>query len=160
MARARSLLVLAGAAFAAASCTNAPPPELSGLWSAGPAACDAGVGVRFGSGAIEAVYRSDAQVLFQRPRYRVEAQTPFRVRITYQLPRQAGGVRAAGARGVIVLARRSDGSLAPEAHILIDGRTGAARQRIVNDPAVTALTLSPCGAPRTPIEGLRGRGES
>jgi hypothetical protein len=46
--------------------------------------------------------------------------------------------------------------LAPVTHSIIDARTGSARLRISNDPAVTALTLSPCGA-HPWREDLRGR---
>ena len=128
------------------------------MWSAGDAACAAGVGVHFGTDAIEAVYQDEAQTLFQRPRYLVEESgQAFRVRITYELPRLAGGARAAGAYGVITLARQPGGGVAPLAHTLIDGRTGAARQRIVNDPAVTALTLLPCGENGWRDDELRGR---
>lgn len=135
-----------------------PPVELDGLWSASAPACAAGVGVRFRANAIEAVYRNDHQTLFAQPRYAVEsAGEDFRVRITYQLPQIAGGVRTAGAHGVIILVRRADG-IAPEAHNLIDPRTGAARLRIDDDPATTALTLQPCGThPWRRDEGLRGR---
>lgn len=159
MARARSLSALAGAALAAAACSGSrPPEELAGLWSAGPAACEAGVGVRFSPRAIEAVYQDEAQTLFQRPRYRVEERgQAFRVRITYELPRLAGGARVAGAYGVITLARQPAGGIAPISHTLIDGRTGAARQRIVNDPAVTALTLHPCWDNGWADDELRGR---
>jgi hypothetical protein len=134
---------------------SAPPAELGGLWSAGDAACAAGVGVRFTSEAIEAVYEDHRETLFDQPRYVVEnAGEDFRVRITYDLPRITGGANRVGAHGVIVLARDGRG-IAPEAHNLIDGFTGTARLRIDDDPAVTALTLQPCG--RHPWrEDLRG----
>jgi hypothetical protein len=141
-----------------AGCGRAPPPaELSGLWSAGPAACRAGVGIRFQPDAIEAVYADqERDTLFDNPRYQVEdAGEDFRVRITYQLPRVAGGARTVGAHGVLVLARTPTGGIAPEAHNLIDGLTGTARIRISDDPAIAALTLQPCG--RHPWrEDLRG----
>jgi hypothetical protein len=123
-----------------------PPAELGGLWSAGPAACEAGVGVRFGAQAIEVVYEDETQTLFAAPRYRLESSgETFRVRITYALARVTGGARAAGSHGVLVLARQPDGGIAPTMHSLVDSRTGAARLRIADDPAVRALTLSPCG---------------
>jgi hypothetical protein len=134
-----------------------PPEELGGLWSAGPAACAAGVGVRFNADAIEVVYEDETATLFDHPRYQLESSgISFRVRITYDLPRVTGGARVAGARGVVVLARQPGGGIAPLTHSIVDARTGAARMRIAGDPAVAALTLSPCGAhPWT--EDLRGR---
>jgi len=143
----------------APACTGParPPAELDGLWSAGPAACAAGVGVRFNADAIEVVYQDETQTLFDHPRYQIEgAGQTFRVRITYQLPRVTGGARVAGAYGVLVLARQPDGGIAPLTHSLIDARTGAARMRIGDDPAVQALTLSPCGTHQW-REDLRGR---
>ena len=124
-----------------------PPAELSGLWSSGPAACAAGVGVRFEPDVIEVVYDDETQTLFDHPRYAPERSgESFRVRITYKLPRVTGGARVAGAHGVLVLARLPDGGLAPVMHSIVDGRTGSARMRIADDPAVRALTLAPCGA--------------
>jgi hypothetical protein len=144
-------LVLAGCAGAR------PPEELSGLWSAGPAACAAGVGVRFRGEAIQAIYDRQVETLFDQPRYQVEDRGDrFRVRITYALPRIAGGVRAAGARGVIILSRQPNGGLAPARHALIDTRTGTTRLRIADDPVSTLMTLEPCG-PHPWREGLRGR---
>jgi hypothetical protein len=155
---ARAPFILAALALcSAAGCAPAPPPpELNGLWSAGAAACDAGVGIRFSANAIEAIYEDERAVLFNKPRYAVESTgDTFRVRIDYALPRPVGGVAVVGAHGVVVLERRADGSLAPAAHNLIDGRTGAARMRLTDDPAVRALTLQPCG--RHPWrEDLRG----
>jgi len=134
-----------------------PPADLSGLWSAGPAACAAGVGVRFGAEAIEVVYEDETQTLFDHPRYKLESSgETFRVRIIYDLPRVTGGARVAGAHGVLVLARQPDGSIAPVTHSISDARTGAARMRIAEDPAVQALTLAPCGA-HPWREDLRGR---
>ncbi len=158
MAGARSYIAWLGLALAA-GCNGAsrPPPELSGLWSAGQAACEAGVGIRFRADAIEAVYRDETETLFEHPRYRVESSGEvFRVRILYELPRITGGVRSAGAHGVVVLTRQEDGRLVPEAHNLVDPRTGAVRLRIDDDPGAQALTLEPCGA--HPWRGdLRGR---
>lgn len=134
-----------------------PPAELEGLWSAGPAACAAGVGVRFQADAVEVVYDDETQTLFDHPRYDPEgAGQSFRVRITYELPHVTGGARVAGARGVLVLARQPNGGLAPLTHSIVDARTGAARMRIADDPAVQALTLAPCGADPW-REDLRGR---
>ena len=134
-----------------------PPAELSGLWSAGPAACAAGVGVRFEADAIQVVYEDETQTLFDHPRYNLESSgETFRVRITYELPRVTGGARVAGAHGVLVLARKPDGRIAPLMHSISDARTGAARMRIGDDPAAQALTLEPCGA-HPWREDLRGR---
>lgn len=154
-----ALIAISGLAVALAGCSGAgPPSELHGLWSAGQAACDAGVGVRFGADAIDAVYDREQQTLFEHPRYRVEeGGDNFRVRIFYDLPHQPGGARSVGARGMLVLARMPDGGLAPVDHNLLDARTGAARVRIANDPAMTALTLEPCDADHPWREGLRGR---
>lgn len=156
MARARLLIAWLGLSVAGA-CGAAPPPaELGGLWSAGQAACAAGVGIQFGGEAIEAVYEDQRETLFAHPRYDVEeAGQDFRVRITYQLPHRPGGARSAGAHGVVVLARQG-AALAPVSHNLIDGITGAARLRIVQDPVDTLLTLTPCGA-HPWREALRGR---
>src|SRR5262245_22568602 len=103
-------------ALALAGCGSAgPPSELSGLWSAGPAACAAGMGVRFDGDAIEAIYDSNQrQTLFEHPRYQLEASgKEFRVRITYALPVQPGGASSAGAYGVLVLTRDGEGVLRP-----------------------------------------------
>lgn len=141
----------------AAGCggAEAPPEELNGLWSAGDAACAAGVGVRFTSEAIQAVYEDHRETLFDQPRYEVQnAGDDFRVRIVYELPRITGSPQRTGAHGVLVLARDGRG-LTPAAHNVIDGLTGTAHLRIADDPAVTTLTLQPCG--RHPWrEDLRG----
>jgi hypothetical protein len=160
---ARAIFALFGAAVAAAGCAGPrPPSELSGLWSAGPAACAAGVGVRFSDDAIEAVYDRQVETLFERPRYEVleDIGQTFRVRITYELPQLAGGARSVGAHGVLVLARQPGGGIAPERHTLMDARTGAARLRIAEDPATTLLTLEPCRPDHPWREGLRGRSEA
>jgi hypothetical protein len=156
MASARLIIAWLGLTLAAACSRAAPPAELNGLWSAGPAACDAGVGIRFQPKAIEAIYEDGRETLFDHPRYEVvSAGEDFRVRITYQLPRIAGGARTAGAHGLIVLERSDTGGIRPAMHTLIDGLTGTARVRIADDPAITALTLRPCG--RHPWrEDLRG----
>lgn len=157
MARARLSFVLLVALAVAGCGGSAPPAELAGLWSGGPAACAAGVGVRFGPRAIEAVYDRQTETLFERPRYTsVSGADTFRVRIVYRLPRISGGARSLGARGVLVLARQPGGGIAPEAHNLIDARTGAARLRVGDDPAASLLTLTPCGA-HPWREDLRGR---
>lgn len=155
---ARAILTLLCLCLAAAGCGGrAPPRELAGLWGADVAPCAAGVGVRFGANAIEMIYRDETEQLFARPSYAVLSRGDrFRVRITYDLPHIAGGVREPGGRGTIVLAQQQSGGIAPESHNLIDGRTGAARVRISDDPAATLLSLVPCGSsPWT--EGLRGR---
>jgi hypothetical protein len=152
---ARPPLALLGLALA--GCADAPPQELGGLWSAGPAACAAGVGVRFRADAIEAVYDREVETLFAHPRYQVEPHgEAFRVRIVYDLPQLPGGASAPGSHGVLILARQADGSIAPEYHAMVDGRTGAVRMRIVNDPAALLLSLQPCGA-HPWREELRGR---
>jgi hypothetical protein len=156
MQRAMALLSVC---FLASACAGPPhpPAELDGLWSAGAAACAAGVGVRFQSDAVEVVYDDETQTLFDHPRYKLESSgRSFRVRITYELPHVTGGARVAGARGVLVLARQPDGGLAPLTHSIVDARTGAARMRIADDSAVQALTLAPCGA-HPWREDLRGR---
>ncbi len=113
--------------------------------------------MRFGAEAIEVVYEDETQTLFDHPRYKLESSgETFRVRIIYDLPRVTGGARVAGAHGVLVLARQPDGSIAPVTHSISDARTGAARMRIAEDPAVQALTLAPCGA-HPWREDLRGR---
>jgi hypothetical protein len=159
MTHARQFIAWLGLSVAAGCGASPPPPvELSGLWSAGEAACAAGVGVEFGAEAIEAVYEDERQTLFQHPAYQVEAVgDEFRVRIRYDLPRMAGGARSAGAHGVVVLAREG-ATIAPVSHNLVDPRTGAARLRIEDDPALTALTLTPCGD-HPWRERLRGRSQ-
>lgn len=159
MARAPLFIAWISLSVASACGAAAPPPaELAGLWSAGDAACRAGVGVEFGMEAIQAVYEDERETLFAHPRYEVQAEgRDFRVRITYDLPHAAGGAQSAGAHGVVVLAR--DGArLTPVQHNLIDGRTGAARVRIDDDPVDTLLALTPCGA-HPWREPLRGRSE-
>lgn len=156
MKRTTALLFLTTLAAACAGPTH-PPAELNGLWSSGPAACAAGIGVRFESDKIEVVYEDSTQTLFEHPRYNLESNDrSFRVRITYDLPRVTGGTRVAGAHGVLVLARQSGGGLAPVTHSIVDARTGSQRMRIADDPVVQALTLTPCGA-HPWREDLRGR---
>lgn len=150
--------LLAASILALGSCgSDGPPAELSGLWSAGPAACAAGMGVRFEGDKIDAVYDGERETLFERPRYRVEARgEQFRVRVLYDLPHQAGGVESAGAYGVLVLARDKDGWLRSASHNLIDARTGTARLRIAGDPTLS-FALQPCGGTHPWREILRGR---
>jgi hypothetical protein len=153
---ARSFLGVAGLALATA-CAAPAPEQLSGLWSANAASCDAGVGVRFNRDSIEVVYAHGSEPLFARPRYDLERTgEDFRVRIDYDLPRQAGGAASVGAHGVIVLAPDGRGGVTPDRHMLVDPRTGAVRIRFVGDPAVDALTLQPCDG-RLPGAELRGR---
>lgn len=150
-----------GLALAVAACGGPrPPAELSGLWSAGAAACGAGVGVRFGGDAIVAVYDRQTETLFNHPRYTIAGRgEAFRVRIVYQLPHVTGGVRSVGAHGVLVLARQPDGRIAPMAHNLVDARTGAVRTRVSNDPTVSLLTLMPCDD-HPWVDDLRGHSEA
>lgn len=160
MKRPRSLQALCLAATVGACGGPPPPPELSGLWSAGDAACSAGVGVRFDNEAIAAIYDRQRETLFDHPRYEIEAAgVDFRVRVHYELPRHPGGARIVGAEGVLVLVRGAGGALEVASHNLLDARTGAARVRIVNDPAVQVLQLKPCGD-HPWREGLRGRREA
>jgi len=159
MMRMGTSLGMLSLAVATASCAAPPPEELAGLWSAGPAACAMGVGVRFGADAIEVVYPERSEVLFERPRYEPEREgEAFRVRITYDLPRLPGGAASAGAHGVITLARGPGGGIIPATHMLADPRTGAVHARLVDDPALEALTLSPCEGVPTPEIPIRGRG--
>ena len=157
MKRALALLSVTILASACAGPAR-PPAELNGLWSSGPASCAAGIGVRFDADAIKVVYANDTQTLFDHPRYKLESSgsASFRVRITYELPHVPGGARVAGAHGVLVLARRADGVLAPVMHTIVDARTGSSRLRIGDDPAAQAMTLTPCGA-HPWREDLRGR---
>jgi hypothetical protein len=153
----RTAALLLALATAGCGSSPAPPEELAGLWSPGDASCEAGVGVRFTSEAIEAVYDRDTQVLFNEPRYEVVHHgDDFKVRIAYQLPRIAGGARTVGAHGVIVLERAGEG-VAPVSHTLVDPFTGAARTRVANDPASALLTLKPCAIGHPWRAGLRGR---
>lgn len=151
MRRFTALLVL----LALAGCAPKPPRELAGLWSAGPAACAAGVGLRFTPSAVEAIYGDDTQVLFAKPRYeRLEGER-LRVRIAYALPVQPGGARS-GARGVLVMERGRDGWLRPVAHRIEDMRTGAVRMPIGQDRSDAALSVRPCGEGARNAD-LRGR---
>lgn len=151
-----TLLAAASALMLTGCGSDRPPTELAGLWSAGPAACEAGMGMRFEDNAIAAVYDGQREVLFQRPRYRVEEHgEEFRVRVSYDLPHLPGGAQSVGAYGVLVLTRDKEGVLRPSSHNLIDARTGSVRMRIVGDPALS-FALQPCG-PHPWREILRGR---
>lgn len=150
MARMLIALTLAGLA-AGCGGINAPPPALHGLWGPGPAACEAGVGVRFTAGAILAAYQDHAEPLFSAPRYKVLSEDPFRVRIDYRLPAGPGG-----GRGVLVLVQDEAGRLSAATHALLDARTGAARLRLEGDPAVRLMALEPCGPRPGGAAGLRG----
>lgn len=153
----RSVTVLASLCLVAGCGGSRPPSVLDGLWSAGQPACEAGVGVRFTSEAIEAVYGDGTETLFAHPHYSLEGYgDDQRVRITYDLPRQPGGAESIGARGVLVLARGEDGRIIPEMHNLLDARTGAARLRLADDPARNVLSLMPCGPTPWRGGGLRG----
>lgn len=144
MAGMRLIIAWLGVALAAGCAKSAPPAELDGLWSAGQAACDAGVGIRFTPEAIVALYEDEAEVLFAAPRYELErGGEEFRVRISYALPRPAGGVAVVGARGELVL-ERAGTRLEATAHNMIDHRTGSARLRIEDDPAMMTMSLQPC----------------
>lgn len=159
MRRARPLPALACGALALTGCGAAGPPrELSGLWSSGPAACEAGVGVRFGSDSIAAIYDDERETLFKNPRYDVQSGTDeaLQVRISYDLPHRAGGARSTGAQGVLVVRQSPEGGIEVASHNLLDARTGAARVRIVGDPAANVLRLQPCGEQAAGL-ALRGR---
>ena len=117
------------------------------------------MGVRFDSDEIAIVYDRQRQPLFERPRYHLEEVQgqSFRVRIEYDLPHRPGGAQVAGAYGELVLVG-VDGALYPASHNLIDSRTGSARIRIFNDPAIRALSLKPCNHMTSASTGpLRGR---
>ncbi len=144
---------LTGILLLLAGCSGGPPRELSGMWSAGPAACAAGIGLEFGEKAVEAVYVDDREMLFARPRYEVMRRAdPFRVRIRYDLP---GRAHSAGA-GVLDLERGEDGGLRPISHRFEDALTGSVRISIGDDPIVTAMRIQPCDR-RSWIGNLRGR---
>lgn len=156
-----SALICGAQALAGCGAAAAPPRELAGLWSAGPAACAAGVGVQFGADAIAAVYDRRRETLFDHPRYTIESDLDERlqVRIAYDLPHRTGGARSVGAYGVLVLQQSADGGLEVESHNLLDPRTGAARVQIVDDPAADVLRLQPCGEEgwRAALRGRRER---
>lgn len=136
-----------------AGCGGGPPKQLEGMWSAGPAACAAGIGLEFRGDTVDAVYVDDRDVLFARPRYQVvRAADPFRVRIRYDLP---GHARGAG-EGVLVLERQEDGRLLPLSHRFENTLTGAVRVSIGPDPIVRAFAVQPCDE-RAWIGNLRGR---
>lgn len=154
-----ALALTVGLACTAACTQGGPPPELSGLWSSGPAACEAGVGVRFESGVVAAHYAGGGVVpLLNTPDYDVERRgARVRVRILYKLPAPAGGASSPGANGVLVVERGDDGWLNAVTHRLQDARTGSARITIGPDSVVSAFHLRRCG-PGAWIAGLRGRG--
>ncbi len=145
-------LLLGGLLALTASCDSGPPRALHGLWSAGPAACAAGVGLEFGEDAIAAVYGSEREALFVRPRYREShTATGMRVSIDYELP------QGRGMEGRLVLQRGDDGWLRPVSHLMRNKLTGAVRAPIGEDRTALALTVRPC-APDAWLAGLRGRG--
>ncbi|MBL8548574.1 MAG: hypothetical protein JNJ73_01210 [Hyphomonadaceae bacterium] len=150
--------VALSAALALTACgEEGPPSELAGLWSSGPAACEAGIGVRFKPEAVAAHYSVGDEALLQDPIYQIERRgAHVRVRIVYSLPTQTGGAHSPGARGILVVERGGDGWLNAVSHRLEDRRTGSARLVIANDPVATAFHLRKCGAGAW-IEGLRGR---
>jgi hypothetical protein len=152
----RAALLLA--LLALAGCAPGPPKELDGLWSSGPAACSAGIGLRFGADEIAAVYDADrTETLFANPRYEtMHVDGRFRVRITYEAPLRPGGARS-GVRGVLVMERRNDGWLRPISHRFEDARTGAVRLPIGQDQNSVALSVRPCASDAW-ISDLRGRG--
>lgn len=153
----RGLLPILAATAALSGCLGGgPPEELAGLWAAGPAACDAGLGVRFERAAVSAHFDEETQVLLDRPDYEIERRGErVRVRISYQLPKPEEGARPS-VRGVLILERGEDGWLHTRAHRFEDPRTGSAHVRIAGDPAAQIFRLRKCG-PDAWIEGLRGR---
>jgi hypothetical protein len=127
-----------------------------GLWSAGPAACAAGVGLSFDNNAVQARIGEDREALFENPIYRREGMgETFRVRIDYDLP-HTQGVSQVGPRGALVLTRGPEGRLRPVSHLMTDPMTGSVRMRIKDDPVMSSLDLKPCGH-HAWNEGLRGR---
>lgn len=147
-------LALVCALLLGCSSGGAPPRQLAGMWSAGPAACSARIGLEFGAEAIEAIYVDEREALVERPRYEVIQDEPFRVRIRYRLPGNAA-VRRSG-EGIIDLERIRDGSLRPVAHRFENELTGAVRLSIGADPMVQAMTVRPCDQ-NAWIGDLRGR---
>ncbi|MGE0828489.1 MAG: hypothetical protein AB7O04_03960 [Hyphomonadaceae bacterium] len=146
-------LLSVAAAASLAACGSEPPQELAGLWGAGPANCEAGIGVRFASNSISAHFDGASQTLLDRPIYDVERRgARVRVRVTYELP----GGDAVGSKGVLVLERGEDGWLRTMTHRLENIRTGSAHIRLNDDPVARAFRLRKCG-PDAWIEGLRGR---
>lgn len=146
--------VLAALAFFPLAGCGEPPQELAGVWSAGPAACAAGMGLEFGKRSIDAVYAGERQILFQNPRYAVEhGPDALRIVVRYDAPPAGGEKRV---RGEVVLERGADGWLKPLSRRLEDPRTGTVRIRIGDDPLTTALAVRRCG-PDSFIPGLRGR---
>ena len=135
-----------------------PPAELAGLWSAGPAACEAGMGLRFEDEAIAAVYDGQREVMFQNPRYRVEEHgEEFRVRVSLRLAAPTWRRAKASAHMACWCWRATRrAALRPSSHNLIDARTGSARMRIVGDPTLS-FALQPCGDHHPWRENLRGR---
>jgi hypothetical protein len=158
---ARALHVIGGFLCLAATSSGCgaslgPPAELLGLWSAGPAACAAGVGLSFDNNAVQARIGNDRETLFEDPIYRREGVgEAFRVRIDYALP-LAPGVSHVGPRGALVLARGPEGRLRPVSHMMTDPLTGSVRMRIKDDPVISSLDLKPCGD-HSWNGGLRGR---
>ena len=159
MARARYIIggfLCLTAASSGCGASLGPPAELLGLWSAGPAACAAGVGLSFDNNVVQARIGGEREALFDDPIYRREGiGDAFRVRIDYQLP-QAHGVSRVGPRGALVLERGPEGRLRPVSHVTTDPLTGSVRLRIKDDPVLSSLDLRPCGA-HAWTEGLRGR---
>ncbi|MGE0045385.1 MAG: hypothetical protein AB7J28_08065 [Hyphomonadaceae bacterium] len=153
----RPLLPLIASAAALVACAGeSPPRELQGLWGQGPAACDAGIGVTFAAGAVQAHYADDTQTLLDQPRYALERRGErVRVEISYRLPRPPGAGHVS-ARGELLLERGADGWLHTVSHRITDARTGAARVSLGADPVSATFRLRRCG-PDAWIAGLRGR---
>jgi hypothetical protein len=145
-------LLLSGLLALTAGCETGPPPALQGLWSTGPAACAAGVGLEFREDAIAAVYGSERETLFARPRYReTYTRAGLEISVDYELP------QGRGMEGRLVLRRGDDGWLRPISHQMRTKLTGAVRAPIGEDRTALALTVRPC-APDAWLAGLRGRG--
>ncbi|MBI3437663.1 MAG: hypothetical protein HY054_03240 [Proteobacteria bacterium] len=120
-------------------------------------ACAAGVGIRFKADAIEAVYDTRTETLFAHPQYELRGRGPFRVRIIYDLPQLPGGAHVAGARGVVELTRRQDGSIAPAKPGLVRELTAGAdadRMVWVRDAGVAAAVPHRAGDDETGLRGL------
>jgi hypothetical protein len=115
------------------------------LWSTGPAACAAGLGVTFRGDSVRARFEDDEFVLMAAPRYAVARTADGAIiRIEYQLPTEPGGVSGDLGRGVIEIERTDAGRLVPLRRRFVDLRTGSARLPLKAGALEHALTLAKC----------------